>query len=205
MLDVHTAPTAAATRPDRWRPAFVLAGPAAIVSIVLVFAAAGSAGGDAVAMAGSGLGIASSLTALVALVAMVIGLAGLPSQAPTLRHGFGRIGWAVATIGTILTAGGYWSSLFVQPGLAHTAPDAVRHGLASVTAGFVVSYLVLGLGWALTAIALLRAGLLRVSGWFLILAALIAITPLPFRYLPLAVAVSVACGLRLGRRTIRQP
>jgi hypothetical protein len=100
-----------------------------------------------------------------------------------------------------LTAGGYWSSVFVQPGLAHAAPDAVRNGLATITAGFVVSYLAMGLGWVLTGIALLRAKLLGVSGWMLILAALIAISPLPFRYLPLAVAVSVACGLRLGRRT----
>lgn len=43
------------------------------------------------------------------------------------------------------------------------------------------------------------------SCWFLIVAALIAITPLPFRYLPLAVAVSVACGARLGRHTTAQP
>jgi hypothetical protein len=62
----------------------------------------------------------------------------------------------------------------------------------------------MGLGWVLTAAVLLRARLLRISGWFLILAALIAITPLPFRYLPLAVAVSVACGARLGRRTAAQ-
>jgi hypothetical protein len=93
--------------------------------------------------------------------------------------------------------------VFVQPGLAHAAPDAVRDGLASVTAGFVVSYLVMGLGWALIAIALLRARLLGASAWFLIVASLIAITPLPFRYLPLAIAVSVACGLRLGRRAGR--
>jgi hypothetical protein len=201
MLDVHSAPTGAATGSNRLRPAFVLAGPAAIVSIGCVFAAAATTHGDAVAMAASGLGIAASLTALVALIAMVIGLASLPAQASALRHGFGRLAWAVAAIGTILTAGGYWSSVFVQPGLAHSAPDAVRTGLASVTAGFVVSYLVMGLGWVLTAIVLLRARLLRVSGWFLILAALIAISPLPFRYLPLAVAVSVACGLRLGRHT----
>jgi hypothetical protein len=204
MLDVQTAQTSAATPgPDRWRPAFVLAGPAAITSIVLVFAAAGAAAGDAVAMASSGLGIASNLAALVALVAMVIGLAGLPAQAPTLRQGFGRVAWAVATIGTILTAGGYWSSVFVQPDLAHAAPDAIRDGLSSLTAGFVVSYLAMGLGWALTAIALLRARLLGISGWFLIVAALVAVSPLPFRYLPLAVAVSVACGLRLGRRASR--
>jgi len=205
MLDVQPAPTIAAPGTDRWRPAFILAGPAALVSIVLLFAAAGAASGDAVVMASSGLGIASNLTALLALLAMTIGLAALPAQVPAIRQGFGRIAWAVATIGTVLTAGAYWSSVFVQPGLAHSAPDAVRNGLASVTAGFVVSYLVMGLGWVLTAVVLLRARLLRVNGWFLIVAALVAITPLPFRYLPLAVTVSIACGARLGRRTTAQP
>jgi hypothetical protein len=130
MLDVQPAPTIAATRADRWRPAFILAGPAALVSILLLFAAAGTTGGDAVAMASNGLGIASNLTALLALIAMAIGLAGLPAQVPAVRQGFGRVAWAVATVGTILTAGAYWSSVFVQPALAHDAPDAVRNGLA---------------------------------------------------------------------------
>jgi hypothetical protein len=77
---------------------------------------------------------------------------------------------------------------------------AVRDGIASVTAGFVVSYMVMGLGWALLAIALLRAKLIGGSGWFLVLASLIAISPAPFRYVPLTIAVTFACGLRLGRR-----
>jgi hypothetical protein len=205
MVDVQvpTVPAAVTARPQRIRPAFVLAGPAAIASIVLVFASAGASGGDAVRMASSGLGIAANLTALAALVAMVVGLAGLPGPVPGLRHGFGRVAWAVATIGTILVAGGYWSSVFVQPGLAHVAPGAVRDGIGSLTAGFVVSYLLMGLGWVLTAIALLRTRMLGVSGWFVIVAALVAISPLPFRYLPIAVAVSVACGLRLGRRAAK--
>jgi hypothetical protein len=122
-----------------------------------------------------------------------------PSREPDLP---GSVRQA-ATIGTILVAGGYWSSVFVQPGLAHVAPGAVRDGIGSVTAGFVVSYLLMGLGWVLTAIALLRTRMLGVSGWFVIVAALVAISPLPFRYLPIAVAVSVACGLRLGRRAAK--
>ncbi|NJC73930.1 hypothetical protein HC031_30080 [Planosporangium thailandense] len=184
------------------RPALLLAGPVAVVSIGLVFASAARTGGDAVTMATNGLGIASSVAALAALIAMVVGLAGLPAQAPALRHGFGRFAWVVAELGTVLAAGGYWSSVFVQPGLAHVAPGAVRDGITSVTAGFVVSYMVMGLGWALVAIALLRARLIGASGWFLILASLVAISPAPFRYLPLAVAVTVACGLRLGRRRV---
>jgi len=90
--------------------------------------------------------------------------------------------------------------VFVQPGLAHVDPDAVRDGITSLTAGFIVSYMVMGLGWILVAIALLRTKMIGVSGWFLILASLIAISPAPFRYLPLAVAVTFACGLRLGHR-----
>jgi hypothetical protein len=200
MLDVQEISAIPARASDARRPAFLVAGPLGVVSLALVFAAAGAAGGDAVAMAASGLGIASSVTALAALIAMMFGLITLPSQASSTRQGFGRFAWVVALIGTVLTSGGYWSSVFVQPGLATDAPALVRDGIGSVTAGFVVSYMVMGLGWALLAIALLRAKLIGVSGWFLILAAVIAISPAPFRYVPLTIAVTFACGLRLGRR-----
>ena len=199
MLDVTTAQADLAPPTDVRRPALLLAGPIAAVSIVLVLVAAATTGGDAVKMVTNGLGIASNVAALAALIAMAVGLAALPAQVPPLRHGFGRLAWIVGEIGTILVAGGYWSSVFVQPGLAHVDPRAVSDGIASVTAGFVVSYLVMGLGWALIAIALLRARLIGVSGWFLLLGSLIAISPAPFRYLPLAIAVTVACGSRLGR------
>jgi hypothetical protein len=174
-------------------------GPVAISSIVLVFAAANASAGDPVAMVTSALGIASSVATLIAFVAMAVGLAGLPVVRPALRQGFPRLAWLVATVGTILTAGGYWSSVFVQPSLGQIAPEAVRTGLASVTAGFVVSYLLLGVGWALVGVALLRAKLVGASGWFLIVTALVACSPLPFRFVPLAVAVTIACGLRLRR------
>jgi hypothetical protein len=199
MLDVQEIATPARVTASR-RAAFLVAGSLGIVSLALVFAAAGAAGGDAVVIAKSGLGIASSVTALAALIAMVLGLVALPQHAPSTRQGFGRFAWLVALIGTVLTAGGYWSSVFVQPGLATAFPDAVRDGVGSVTAGFVLSYMIMGLGWALLAIALLRAKLIGISGWFLILASVVAISPAPFRYVPLTIAVTFACGLRLGRR-----
>ena len=185
------------------RPAFLLAGPLAVVSIVMVVVAGSTSGGDAVTMVTGGTGIASSVTALATLIALAVGLAVLPAQASALRAGFGRVAWLVALLGTVLVSGGYWSSVFIQPGLADVAPDVVRDGIGSVTAGFIASYLVLGLGWALLAITLLRAKLVAVSGWFLLATALIAISPAPFRYLPLAVAATFACGLRLGRRSGR--
>jgi hypothetical protein len=202
MLDVQQIPTTTAGATGGRRTAFLVAGPLGVVSLALVFAAAAGAGGDAVAMAKSTAGIASSVTALAALIAMVFGLVALPAQAPSTRQGFGRFAWVVALIGTVLTAGGYWSSVFVQPGLATAAPAAVRDGIASVTAGFIVSYMVMGIGWALLGIELLRTKLIGVSGWFLILASVIAISPAPFRYVPITVAVSFACGLRLGRRKV---
>ena len=143
-------------RPNPSPPALLAAGPLAVASVVLVFAAAAMSGGDAVAMVTNGLGIASSVTALAALIAMVLGLAMTLANVSVLQHGFGRIGWIVAMLGTVLTAGGYWSSVFVQPGLADIDPDAVRNGITSITAGFVASYMVMGLGWALVAVALLR-------------------------------------------------
>jgi hypothetical protein len=203
MLDVGAARTDLSASTEPRRTAFLMAGPLAVVSIALVIAAASVTGGDAVKMAANGLGIASSITALAALIAMLFGLVALPAQVPLLRHGFGRLATIVAALGTILTAGGYWSSVFVQPGLAHVDPDAVRTGITTVTAGFIASYMVMGLGWALVAIALLRAKLIRISGWFLVLTSVLAISPAPFRYLPLAVAITFACGLRLGRHRSR--
>lgn len=102
----------------------------------------------------------------------------------------------MALTGGVLTAGGYWTSVFVQPGLADVAPQAVQGGLPSLTAGFVASYAVLGIGWAWVAASLLRAAAIGRTGWLVLAAAVVCLSPLPFRFLPLAVAVTVAFSRR---------
>ena len=184
-----------------WRTTSRLAGALALLSVASVVGSAAATGGDPVKMVTSPMGIGSSVAALAALLLLSLALAGLAAALPMLRSGFGAIAWTVATTGTVLVAGGYWASVFVQPGLADVAPQAIRDGLPSLTAGFIASYTVMGLGWIMLAVALTRSKLVGVSGWVLAAAALLTISPLPFRYLPIAVAAAVTIGLRLKENT----
>jgi hypothetical protein len=184
-----------------WRTTSRLAGVLALLSVASVVGSAAATGGDPVKMVTSPMGIGSSVAALAALLLLSLALAGLAAALPMLRSGFGAIAWTVATTGTVLVAGGYWASVFVQPGLADVAPQAIRDGLPSLTAGFIASYTVMGLGWIMLAVALTRSKLVGVSGWVLAAAALLTISPLPFRYLPIAVAAAVTIGLRLKENT----
>jgi hypothetical protein len=198
MTLTATAPvTAPATAPGPWRGAALLAGPAAVLSTVLVFAAAAAEHGDDVAMATSGLGIASGVAALATMVCLAFALAGLLVRVPALRSGFGIFAWSLAMIGTVLAAGAEWQQAFVQAGIAHAAPDVYHRGLPALQAGYVLSLLVLGVGWLLVAVALLRAQATRVAGWLLIVTGVLCIAPLPNRFLPLAILVSVVAGGRL--------
>ena len=194
-IATHNAPLAGQW--PVWRSSARLAGAAAALSVGLVVASAATTGGDPVRMVTSPMGIGSSVAALAALLLLTLALAGLPAAVPALRSRSGVIASIVAMTGTALVAGGYWASVFVQPGLAGVAPQAIRDGLASLTAGFVASYAVMGLGWILVAVVLTRSKVLRVSGWVLAAAGLLCISPLPFRYLPIAVAAAVAIGVKL--------
>lgn len=180
-----------------WRTSARLAGAAAVLSVGLVAASAATTGGDPVRMVTSPAGIGSSVAALAALLLLTLVLAGLPAAVPALRTRSGVVASIVAMTGTALVAGGYWASVFVQPGLAGIAPQAIRDGLPSLTAGFVASYTVMGLGWILVAITLTRSKVVRASGWALGAAALLCISPLPFRYLPIAVAAGIVIGIKL--------
>lgn len=138
-------------------------------------------GGDPVRMVTSPAGIGSSAAALAALLLVTLTLAGLPAAVRPLRIRSGVIASMVAVTGTVLVAGGYWATVFVQPGLAGTAPQAIREGLPSLTAGFVAWYAVMGLGWVLVAVVLTRSKVVRVSGCVLGAAGLLCISPPPTR------------------------
>jgi hypothetical protein len=183
----------------RHTAAAVSSGPAAAISTILIFTTAGMNGGDSVKMATSPVGIAAGVAAVTALILLGVTLTGLMLRVPDLRH-VGRFAFTVAAIGIALAAGAEWTSVFVQPGLATVAPDAVRNGIPSVTAGFVVSLIALGVGWILVAISLLRAHVVRASGWVVILGGLLCLSPLPNRFIVLAIAVSVAAGGQLRTR-----
>ncbi len=191
-----TAPATASTT-GPWRAAALFAGPAAVLSTVLIFAAAAAEQGDDVRMATSGLGVASGVAALATMVCLVFALAGLALRVAALRSGFGIFAWSLAMIGSVLAAGAEWQQAFVQAGIAHAAPAVYHQGLPALQAGYVVSLMVLGVGWLLVAVSLLRAHATRVAGWLLIVGGVLCVAPLPNRFVLLAILVSVVAGRRL--------
>lgn len=139
------------------RPAALLAGPTALLSIGLLAVALVVSGGDDLAMAASPVAIASSAVGLVSLLLLLLAVLPLTAAVPVLREDAGTRAVAAALIGTALAAGGQWTMVFVLPGLAEAAPSVATSGLGSVIAGYVVSFIVLGAGWAWVAFVLRRA------------------------------------------------
>lgn len=182
------------------RGAALAAGPTALVALALVLAAEASGDGTA-DIARTPLGVAASVAALLGLVCLAFALVGLRQRVDSLRVGAGSAGWSLALLGTILAAGGAWVQVFVLPGLAVAAPAVANSGLDTVLAGYLVSYGLLGLGWATVGISLLRARLVRGSAWLIVVGAVVCLAPplLGVRWFLLAAGVSVV-ALRLRAR-----
>jgi hypothetical protein len=174
------------------RPAALLAGPTALLSIGLLAVAAVVTGGDDLAMAASPVAVASSAVGLVALLLLLLAILPLTASVPVLREDTGTRAVAAALVGTALAAGGQWTMVFVLPGLAEAAPSVATSGLGSVIAGYVVSFIALGVGWAWVAFVLRRAPEigrgLRIT---LLVGAVLCVAPLPARFAVVAVAVSL--------------
>ena len=108
------------------RPLGVVAGPAAVLALVLLVGGLVTAGEDGLDT--SPLATASSALLLVALLG--IGATAVAALA-RLRGGRpGVAGAAIAVVGTVLVAGGGWAALFVLPALAAEAPEVLETGLA---------------------------------------------------------------------------
>ena len=182
------------------RPLGIVAGPAALVALVLLVV--GMATEDEAALLTSPLVTASLGLLLVAMLG--IGAAAVAALARLRDAGRPVPGVALAVIGTVLVAGGGWAGLFVLPALAAEAPEVLERGLQSVVVGYIASYFVFAVGWLWTGIALIRARL--VPTWLGVLVAvggLVAFVPGPgaFRL----VLVSVAATLLARRLAVREP
>jgi len=133
---------------------------------------------------------------------VVYALVGVHAHVQARLTTAGQLGFVVALIGTVLAAGGAWDSLFAQPYIADAAPVVLDDPTGgTLLAGFLVSYLVLAIGWTTYAIALLRARVLPTAATVtMLVGALIAIAPAPtaIRVLPIAVGVALA-----GRSVLR--
>lgn len=146
--------------------------------------------------------LAAAATLLVVLALVPASVSVYLAAAAGLRV-IGHAGFVLAMAGSILVAGGAWDSLFTVPYLADEAPqvlDAETSG--SLLAGYVISYLVFAIGWAVFATATLRAHALpRIASVMLLAGAILAIPPTPtsLRILPLALGVALACRAVIAR------
>lgn len=185
-------PLASATRRGA-----VLAGPAAVLSLLLLFAALAVSGSEVAELARSPLGALSSGVALLSVGLLLLGLVHLARTVPGLQDRAGR--WAVlaAGVGTLLLAGAAWSQLVVLPALAVEAPALANEGTGLVTFGYVVSFLATGLGWLLVALRLRGSELLS-SGQVgvMIAGSVLMVAPLPTRWFLLGIAVSLVARTR---------
>lgn len=174
---------------DRSRPAARLAGPVAVAALVLFFAALGVHGDDVGAIARGPLGATSNVLALLSVLLLLLGLVQL-ARRPVLHTATGPV--LLAAAGTVLLAGGAWAQLVLLPVLAVEAPALADGGAALLTAGYVASFLVTGVGWLLVALRLRHDPLLsRGRVRLLVVGAVLMISPLPVRWFLLAVAVSL--------------
>lgn len=132
---------------------------------------------------------------LLAAVLILFGLVGLNLRQSETAGALGRVGFLVAFLGTALVVGTVWTEFFVVPSLAAGAPELLDAeeipGLLNV--GFLVSYSLLSLGWALFGVGALRAGIYpRWVPIVLIVAALIGLLPFSGAAAPFVFGVAVA-------------
>jgi hypothetical protein len=133
---------------------------------------------------------------LLSAILILFGLVGLNlRQSEQAVGALGRVGFVVAFLGTALVVGTVWTEFFVVPSLAVGAPELLDAeeipGLLNV--GFILSYSLLSLGWALFGVSALRAGIYpRWVPIVLIIAALIGLVPFSGGAAPLALGIAVA-------------
>lgn len=176
----------------------LLAGPLAVLSIVLVIAAEAT---GAMASMASPAAVTASAVALLGTVALLFGLLWLHAHTRTRLGGRGGAAMVVALAGAALTVGATWSMVFPAPAIDARFPGLLTEPLPAVVAGFIASNAVLGIGTLLWAVAARRSGALsRGISTALIIGGLLCITPLPARYMVIAAALTV-----LARRPSAEP
>lgn len=173
-----TPPTTASRR----KPAQAVAtGVAAIAAGLLVVVSAALAGSTAVGEAGADdtRFAASSVCLLVAYGLMLVAVEGIWRYERDEAGLLGRVATGAAAAGTLLAFGATWANLFVSPWLVDIAPTvAGKVASGSLRVGFLVTYGVFAGGWALFALASIRAGVLnRFTSALLLLLSILSFFP----------------------------
>ena len=168
------------------------AGMAALVSGVL------SAIGDLLSLgvdlesAGSATTVSYAVVFLLYLLGgglLLLGLVGFYASQSGAAGVLGLIGFLVAFLGTTLFSGALWFELFITPSLATQAPDLAEAELG--LAGFILSFLLVIIGWLLFGVATLRARVYpRPAAVLLVVGAVVSFAPIPLSGIVLSVAVA---------------
>ncbi len=131
-----------------------------------------------------------SVVNLLAAVLLLIGLVGLYARQSEAAGLLGLAGFLVAFLGTALVTGLLWASLFIVPTLAVEVP-AFLDQVEGPPPGFFLTFITFAVGWLLFGIATLQARVYpRIPTILLIIGAVIAVLPLPFTGIVLAIAVA---------------
>ena len=119
---------------------------------------------------------------------VLLGLCGLYVRQSEAAGVLGLIGFLVAFLGTVLIGGLGWAGAFIVPALADVAPEFLDVGPPP---GFFLTLVTFGVGWLLFGIATLLARVYpRTPPILLLIGAVIAVFPLPFTVIVLAIAVA---------------
>ncbi len=170
----------------------------AVLSFILYLIVVG--GGRISEAATSAVFFLPSGAQLLAMALLLVGLVALYVRQAEMFGALGLIGFLLALLGTTLAAGALWSQVFVVPRLAEVAPNVADRGTGSVLAGYLLSFLLFGVGWLLFGVATLRTRIFpRGAVILLIVGAVISILPLPSRALILEIAAAWLGFTLLGR------
>ena len=185
-------------------PAGSIAAALALAALVLFGVVVGS--GTISQAAGSAAFYAPTLAALGSLIALIIALVSLFVRQSGELGTLGVVGFLAALVGTVLGAGGYWTYVFVVPYVASQAPTLADQSSGSLLVGFVVSFLLMGVGWLLFAVATLRTRVYpRWAVLLLMAGSVVTIVPMPSRTLVLSVAVATLGYTTRRDRAISYP
>ena len=170
----------------------------AVLSFILYLIVVG--GGRISEAATSAVFFLPSGAQLLAMALLLVGLVALYVRQAEMFGALGQIGFLLALLGTTLAAGALWSQVFVVPRLAEVAPNVADRGTGSVLAGYLLSFLLFGVGWLLFGVATLRTRIFpRGAVILLIVGGVISILPLPSRALILEIAAAWLGFTLLGR------
>jgi hypothetical protein len=136
----------------------------------------------------------NGVASVVAFGLLALALVAIYEREAERAGWLGLIGFAAALLGTIFMAGDWWYEAFAVPRLAEVAPELIPTFVGGrLLVGGVSSFILLGIGWVLFAIASLRARVYptAISATMLV-GGLLSGIPIGFAYLTGNVLLGVA-------------